>query len=156
MANTYTGEFPIKDTAEDGYAGPSPAGAFPPNGWGLYDMAGNVWQWTNDEYRDNLHRKIAETLAASNSSCCNNPSGPWKGFDATAGAPGVFERVVKGGSFLCSASYCESYRPAARRGVTPDTATEHTGFRCVRSAASDEIDSAIKVPTTQASASGKR
>jgi formylglycine-generating enzyme required for sulfatase activity len=105
MANTYTGRFPYHDTAEDGFAGPSPVTSFPPNGYGLYDMAGNVWNWTADGYRE---RPDAE--------------------------PDKFRRVIKGGSFLCHPSYCESYRPTARRGTPHDTGSGHVGFRCAMSA----------------------
>jgi formylglycine-generating enzyme required for sulfatase activity len=105
MCNTFTGQFPWKNTAEDGFAGTSPVKSFPPNGYGLYDMAGNVWQWTADAYRP-------------------TPDAP----------PDQFSRVMKGGSFLCSASYCESYRPSARRGTPYDTGSGHVGFRCARSA----------------------
>jgi sulfatase modifying factor 1 len=106
MCNTYTGEFPVKDTSEDGYAGTNPWQAFPANGYGLYDMAGNVWQWTADLY--------------------STPNAiPRPGVEDTV------ERVIKGGSFLCNPSYCESYRPTARRGIPPDTGSAHVGFRCV-------------------------
>jgi formylglycine-generating enzyme len=128
MCNTFTGEFPYHNTAEDGYAGTSPWGAFPPNGYGLYDMAGNVWQWCADSYRADAFD------ACPAGACCANPKGPKDSFDPTAPNPVAEERVTKGGSFLCSAAYCESYRPTARRGVTPDTSTGHIGFRCAMSA----------------------
>ena len=103
MCNTFTGEFPWRNTAADGYAGAAPVGSFPSNGYGLFDMAGNVWNWTADAYRE-------------------SPQAP----------PDTVRRVTKGGSFLCNPSYCESYRPTARRGTPYDTGSEHTGFRCAR------------------------
>ena len=130
MANTYQGRFPVKDAGEDGFVGPSPVGAFPPNGYGLYDMAGNVWQWTADLYRADAHEQCAAK------GCCDNPTGPrdsWDPGDA-AGNPSNPRRVIKGGSFLCNPDYCESYRPSARRGTPPDTGSSHVGFRCVLSA----------------------
>jgi formylglycine-generating enzyme required for sulfatase activity len=134
MVNSFTGQFPFKNTAEDGYAGTSPVRAFPANGYGLYDMAGNVWQWTADLYRIDAHRLATLELLKSGSSCCINPKGPGAAFNPTRAVPGSVERVIKGGSFLCHVSYCESYRPAARRGTPPDTGSGHVGFRCVMSA----------------------
>ena len=130
MANIFTGEFPWHNTAEDGFAGTSPVKSFPPNGYGLYDMGGNVWNWCNDFYADNIHVREASDAAAPGG-CCN-PTGP----DATFSAhnPFAIERVIKGGSFLCNPSYCESYRPSARRGTPPDTGMGHIGFRCAKSA----------------------
>jgi formylglycine-generating enzyme len=124
MANTFTGEFPYKNTGEDGFAGIAPVKSFPPNGYGLYDMAGNVWQWTADLYRADLNFRASQL---KNMRCpvvteC---------FDPTRDVPTAVERVTKGGSFLCNVSYCESYRPVSRRGTPPDTGTEHIGFRCV-------------------------
>ena len=131
MCNTYTGEFPVKDTAEDGYASTSPWNAFPPNGYGLYDMAGNVWQWTTDLYRADVHALAAQQIAQAGGDCCLNPAGPSRTFNPMSAVVDAPERVVKGGSFLCNVNYCESYRPTARRGIPPDTGSGHVGFRCV-------------------------
>jgi formylglycine-generating enzyme len=131
MANSFTGEFPFRNTAEDGYASTSPVRAFPANGYGLYDMAGNVWQWTADLYRVDAHGLATQELIKTGASCCINPKGPTDAFNPTRGVPGSAERVIKGGSFLCHVSYCESYRPVARRGTPPDTGSGHVGFRCV-------------------------
>ena len=126
MANTFTGEFPYRNTAEDGFARASPVTAFPPNGYGLYDMAGNVWNWCADFYADDVH-----VVAKAQGVCCD-PRGP----EATRSArsPLAAEHVIKGGSFLCNPSYCESYRPTARRGTPYDTGSEHVGFRCAKDA----------------------
>ena len=126
MANTYRGDFPVHNTADDGFAGTSPVGSFPPNGYGLYDMAGNVWQWCSDWYRADSPQESAAK------GCCSNPTGPLTSFDPLE--PYAAKRVVKGGSFLCCEQYCQSYRPSARRGESPDTAMSHIGFRCAMSA----------------------
>jgi sulfatase modifying factor 1 len=120
MANTWTGDFPYRNTAEDGFAGTAPVGSFPPNGCGLYDMGGNVWNWVADAYRPDIH--VQQAAAAS----CHNPI--W-----SEPASASNERVTKGGSFLCHVSYCESYRPSARRGTPADTGMSHIGFRCAKS-----------------------
>lgn len=137
FANTWTGEFPYLNTAADGYAGTSPVGAFPPNAYGLHDMGGNVWNWCADRY-------AADTFAvrAKQPEMCGNPFGPAPGAgqrlvpgDPSPGdVPGQLRRVIKGGSFLCNPDYCESYRPAARRGTPPDTGSSHVGFRCAADA----------------------
>lgn len=133
MCNTYTGEFPVRDTAEDGYARTSPWNAFPPNGYDLYDMAGNVWQWTADFYRPDAHAVATAELTQSGEEYCLNPKGPAASFNPAHSVSDSPERVIKGGSFLCNLNYCESYRPTARRGTPPDTGSEHVGFRCVKS-----------------------
>jgi sulfatase modifying factor 1 len=123
MANTWQGIFPVRDSGEDGFVGTSPVGSFPANGYGLYDMAGNVWQWCSDWYR------VDRNVEAASKNVCRDPGGPAESYDPAD--PYSPKRVVKGGSFLCNPSYCESYRPTARRGTPPDTGSSHTGFRCV-------------------------
>lgn len=125
MANTFQGEFPYLSKPEDGFTGTSPVKSYPPNGYGLYDMAGNVWQWTSDWYRNDAF------VEAASQGLCENPQGPSKSFDPAD--PYSPKRVIKGGSFLCHVSYCESYRPSARRGTPPDTGSSHVGFRLVKS-----------------------
>jgi sulfatase modifying factor 1 len=116
MANTWQGEFPWQNLCTDGFEGTSPVGRFPPNGFGLHDVAGNVWEWTTDDWVDR---------AASNGSPCCAPH-------PHAAAGERFPRkVIKGGSHLCAPNYCLRYRPAARQSETVDTSTCHIGFRCV-------------------------
>jgi sulfatase modifying factor 1 len=127
MANTWTGTFPSKNSSEDGFTGTSPVKSFPANGYGLYDMGGNVWNWCGDWYR-------VDTLArAKVAGVCANPKGPSTSY--SPGHPLQQERIIRGGSFLCHADYSEGYRPAARRGSPIDTGMSHIGFRCARSAA---------------------
>ena len=119
MANTFQGHFPDNNTAEDGYISTSPVGSFPANSYGLYDMAGNVWEWTSDYY---------QTLAATGK-VAQNPRGPSDSFDP--GEPGIPKRVQRGGSFLCTDQYCSRYSVGARGRGAADTGTNHVGFRCV-------------------------
>jgi len=115
MANTWQGEFPWQNLVTDGFEGTSPVGRFPPNGFGLHDMAGNVWEWTADWF---------ESATQPSSPCCA-PHAP-------ASADERFgRRVIKGGSHLCAPNYCLRYRPAARQAESVDTSTCHIGFRCV-------------------------
>jgi len=125
QCNNFQGHFPDKNTAKDGYERTSPVKAFPPNGYGLYDMSGNVWQWTADWY---LPEAYALTAGQG---VLVNPTGPDHSFDPRKRPP---ERVHRGGSFLCSVGYCFNYRPSARMGCPPDTGLSHVGFRCVKSA----------------------
>ncbi len=125
MANTWTGIFPIKNTAEDGFSNTSPVGSFPANGYGLFDMGGNVWNWCADWYR-------VDTLArAKLAGECVNPTGPSSSY--SPGHPLQQERIIKGGSYLCHEAYSEGYRPSARRGSPIDTGMSHIGFRCAKS-----------------------
>ncbi len=123
QCNNFQGHFPDHNTVKDGFARTSPVRAFPPNGYGLYDMAGNVWQWTADWYLPNTY-----ALQAGNGVLVN-PTGPAHSFDPRQRPP---ERVQRGGSFLCCVGYCFNYRPSARMGCTPDTGMSHVGFRCVK------------------------
>ena len=112
MANTWQGEFPWQNKLLDRYEGTSPVETYPPNGYGLYDVAGNVWEWTDDWFV----ASVAETR-----SCCV----------PTLAGERFPRRVIKGGSHLCAPNYCLRYRPAARQGEAVDTSTSHIGFRCV-------------------------
>jgi sulfatase modifying factor 1 len=129
MANNWQGEFPWQNLLEDGYEGTAPVGSFPPNGYGLYDMAGNVWEWTCDWF---VRRHADEVVAP----CCGpavNPriTSPEKSYDPAQPQFKIPRRVVKGGSHLCAPNYCLRYRPAARQPQMIDTSMSHLGFRCI-------------------------
>jgi sulfatase modifying factor 1 len=124
MANTHQGQFPVKDTGDDGHIGISEVAIFPPNGYGLYDMAGNVWQWTSDWYRPDYYARL---MAAG--STVKNPTGPSSAYDP--GEPNEPKRVQRGGSFLCTDQYCSRYMVGTRGKGEVSTGTNHLGFRCV-------------------------
>jgi formylglycine-generating enzyme required for sulfatase activity len=111
MANTWQGEFPWQNFCTDGFEGTSPVGRFPPNGFGLHDMAGNVWEWTVDSFDVSSPRP-----------CC---------VPQNADGGRIPRKVIKGGSHLCAPNYCLRYRPAARQAEAVDTTTSHIGFRCI-------------------------
>ena len=122
QTNIWQGQFPYKNTAEDGFERTAPAKSFPANGYGLFDMSGNVWEWCSDWYQRDLYRTRAGKLTV-------NPKGPESSNDPQH--PFEPRRVQKGGSFLCNDSYCSRYRPSARHSSTPDSGMSHVGFRCV-------------------------
>jgi formylglycine-generating enzyme required for sulfatase activity len=125
QANIWQGEFPYKSVKVDGYVGTTPVKKFKPNGFGLYDMSGNVWQWCSDLYKDTYYQDVAAVADA-----VVNPQGPVKSFDPEE--PHAVKHVHRGGSFLCHRSYCKGYRITARMKTCPDTSLNHLGFRCVK------------------------
>jgi formylglycine-generating enzyme required for sulfatase activity len=122
MGNTWQGEFPWQNLKLDGYGGTSPVGSFPPNGYGLFDVTGNVWEWTSDWFAPHPNDVT--------SPCCvpRNPRATSAEMRAGEAIP---RRVIKGGSHLCAPNYCLRYRPAARQGQAIDSSTTHLGFRCI-------------------------
>ena len=124
-ANTWQGIFPTSNTNWDHFEGLAPVKSFAPNTVGLYDMAGNVWEWCSDWYREDTYANQIK----GNKSTIINPIGPKDSYDPQE--PNAPKRVVRGGSYLCNASYCKGYRVTARMKTSPDTGLEHTGFRCV-------------------------
>lgn len=125
-ANIWHGEFPHKNTKDDGFYRTAPVKMFEPNGYGLYDTAGNVWEWCSDWYRADAYAIRVRHLGTG---LAENPAGPDRPWNPLE--PRSPSRVNRGGSFLCHITYCESYRPGARRGTSADTGMSHLGFRCV-------------------------
>jgi formylglycine-generating enzyme required for sulfatase activity len=124
MANTHQGHFPVKDAGEDGHVGVAAVAQYPPNGYGLYDMAGNVWQWTSDWYRPDTYARLAVVGGVA-----RNPQGPATPYDPSE--PGEKKKVHRGGSFLCTSQYCSRYMVGTRGKGEVSTSTNHLGFRLV-------------------------
>ena len=121
--NSWEGEFPVDNTQADGFEKSAPVKTYPPNGYGLYEISGNVWEWTSDWYSSQYYQYCKDN------SITNNPKGPKEAFNPNN--PYIDERVIRGGSFLCNASYCASYRVSSRMATDPSTSLEHLGFRTV-------------------------
>jgi formylglycine-generating enzyme required for sulfatase activity len=126
MANTYQGKFPVTDKADDGFLGLAPVAQFPANGYGLYDMSGNVWQWCSDWYRADYYAQLAKA-----GDLTINPKGPDTSLDPAE--PEEKKRVHRGGSYLCNDQYCSRYIVGTRGKGEVNTGTNHLGFRCVKS-----------------------
>ncbi len=121
--NSWEGEFPVDNTKADGFEKSAPVKTYPPNGYVLYEISGNVWEWTSDWYSSQYYQYCKEN------SITNNPKGPKEAFNPNNLY--IDERVIRGGSFLCNASYCASYRVSSRMATDPNTSLEHLGFRTV-------------------------
>ena len=123
-ANVFQGSFPYRNLRQDGFEGSAAVKSFPPNDYGLYDMIGNVWEWTGDFYDPEYYRILA------NQGIALNPKGPERSYDPNE--PYIIKYVTKGGSFLCATDYCSNYRSSARQATAFDSGQSHIGFRCVR------------------------
>jgi sulfatase modifying factor 1 len=138
MANIWEGPFPYRNSAADGFAGIAPVASFPANGYGLHDVAGNVWEWCRDWYAADAYQvknppKTGLTAGSNGAPMVlRNPTGPTQAASFDPGEPGVAKRVQRGGSFLCTDQYCTRYMVGSRGKCSPDTGSNHAGFRCVK------------------------
>lgn len=127
LANFFQGDFPFNNTKKDGFEASAPVKSFPANSFGLYDMIGNVWEWTSDFYRPDTKQQYL----SNGTKLCYNPKGPATSYDPND-PYATQKRVIKGGSFLCSEQYCSNYRSSSRMATSVDSGQNHLGFRCVQ------------------------
>jgi formylglycine-generating enzyme required for sulfatase activity len=127
LANFFQGNFPYENSVNDGFEGAAPVKSYPPNKYGLYDLIGNVWEWTTDWYRPDTYAQYQDV----GFKVCRNPTGPEASYDPNDPYANS-KKVIKGGSFLCSEQYCSNYRPSARMATATDSGQSHLGFRCVK------------------------